>query len=336
MKFPGDLCRRLLLGLRAEEPAEETRVQDGNSDQDLTDRRQQAGSSQERLASEEGLDEEERTRRRAERRRAKKRRQKERRKQERAERMEDGAGQEEVEECVAAASQSVRKEQRGWTARSPQSLPAHQRAQSGGNCRQPDEVGWPEPEWDVSSAFVAKVANHIRLRSQMGGATVSSSREDEENEGSGSQGAEVKRRGEALTAKGIQLFGKSRYSHALAIFTEAIHCDPKDYRFYGNRSFCYLCLEKHQPALADALRSIQLAPDWPKGYFRKGCALMALKRYPEAEQALEQVLELDPRCKEAPIKLLRCRLLQLTALGLDKEQGQGRSDTDRGVIFWGF
>lgn len=44
-----------------------------------------------------------------------------------------------------------------------------------------------EPEWDVSSAFVAKVANHIRLRGQMGGATVSSSREDEENEGSGSQ-----------------------------------------------------------------------------------------------------------------------------------------------------
>lgn len=48
-------------------------------------------------------------------------------------------------------------------------------------------------------------------------------------------------------------------------------------RFYGNRSHCYWCLEQYYPALTDAQRYIQLAPDWPKGYFRKGCALMGLK-----------------------------------------------------------
>lgn len=55
--------------------------------------------------------------------------------------------QEGVEEVVAAASHSDHKEQLRWTAKSPQSLPARQRAQSGGNCRQPggacNEVGRP-------------------------------------------------------------------------------------------------------------------------------------------------------------------------------------------------
>lgn len=55
--------------------------------------------------------------------------------------------QEGVEEVVAAASHGDRKEQLRWTGKSPQSLPARQRAQSGGNCRQPagacSEVGRP-------------------------------------------------------------------------------------------------------------------------------------------------------------------------------------------------
>lgn len=48
-------------------------------------------------------------------------------------------------------------------------------------------------------------------------------------------------------------------------------------RFFGNRSYCYYCLEQYPQALADAERSIQLAPDWPKGHFRKGSALMGMK-----------------------------------------------------------
>lgn len=48
-------------------------------------------------------------------------------------------------------------------------------------------------------------------------------------------------------------------------------------RFFGNRSYCYCCLELYSQALTDAERSIQLDPGWPKGYFRKGNALMGLK-----------------------------------------------------------
>lgn len=107
--------------------------------------------------------------------------------------------------------------------------------------------------------------------------------------------------------KGIKLVQEGQYAQAASMFTEAIKCDPKDYRysfcghdlgitkemhishninsfiflmscrFFGNRSYCYYCLEQYPQALADAERSIQLAPDWPKGYFRKGSALMGME-----------------------------------------------------------
>lgn len=81
----------------------------------------------------------------------------------------------------------------------------------------------------------------------------------------------------SLAEKGIKLVQEGQYAQAVAMFTEAIKCDPKDNRFFGNRSYCYYCLEQYPQALADAERSIQLAPDWPKGHFRQGSALMGMK-----------------------------------------------------------
>lgn len=123
-------------------------------------------------------------------------------------------------------------------------------------------------------------------------------------------------------AQGIEMFERGCYSQAIDMFTKAICCDPRDHRVYGNRSYCYWCLDQYSSALSDAQRSIQLAPDWPKGYFRKGCALMGLKRYVEAEKAMEEVLRLDQRCKEASSKRQTCRVLQLMELGFAEEQSK--------------
>ncbi|KAG7217892.1 hypothetical protein INR49_020794 [Caranx melampygus] len=181
-----------------------------------------------------------------------------------------------------------------------------------------------EPEWDISSAFVANAASHIKLKGLKGRAS-QINRINKDNEAKSSQGGsskEMKRRGETLTEQGIQMFQQGKYSQAVHMFTEAIYCDPKDHRFYGNRSYCYWCLEQYSSALADAQRSIELAPDWPKGYFRKGCALMGLKRYSEAEKELEQVLKLDQGITEASSKLVTCRTLQLMEVGFDEEQSK--------------
>ncbi|XP_042340345.1 STI1-like protein [Plectropomus leopardus] len=332
MKFTKDICR--LLGLGGGGPCEEEmEVQNGAPD--LTDRRKDQGSSQQTmLNSEEGLDDDERTRRRAERRRAKRKRQKERKKLEREERMEDASEQE--EEAAGAVSESDSeeelKEEEEWTSVrprhrcNPEPVPALMTRQNKSNSELPHRTSEEEPEWDVSSAFVANAASHIKVKALKNRAN-QISRENKENEARSSQvecTEEMRRRGESLTVQGIQLFGQGQYSQAVDMFTEAIYCDPNDHRFYGNRSYCYWCLEQYSSALTDAQRSIQLAPDWPKGYFRKGCALLGLKRYSEAEAAMEQVLKLDPNCKEASSKLFTCQVLQLTVrrLGFEEEQSK--------------
>ncbi|GAA6230778.1 STI1-like protein isoform X1 [Lates japonicus] len=329
MKFTRDICR--LLGLGGDGPGEEEmEIQDCAPDP--ADKRKGQGSPQTMLNNEEGLDDEERARRRAERRRAKRKRQKERKKLEREERMEDASEQEEEAAVVVSESDSAEefKQEEQWTAvRSRnkcnlESVPALETTESKSNWELHYRTSEEEPEWDVSSAFVANAASHIKLKGLKNRA-IQISRENKENEARSSQGEsteEMKRRGESLTEQGIQMFGQGQYSQAVHMFTEAIYCDPKDHRFYGNRSFCYLCLEQYSSALTDAQRSIELAPDWPKGYFRKGCALMGLKRYSEAEKAMEQVLKLDQHIKEASSKRLTCQILQLMEMGFEEEQSK--------------
>ncbi|KAM8841824.1 uncharacterized protein ACB058_013658 isoform 2-T2 [Synchiropus picturatus] len=133
---------------------------------------------------------------------------------------------------------------------------------------------------------------------------------------------DVKRAAESLAAQGIQLFQSGHYSQAVTLFTKAIRYQPGDHRFYGNRSYCYWSLKQFPSALTDAETAIQLAPDWPKGHFRKGCALMDLKRHEEAAKALEQVLSLDPRCQEASTLLAKCWLLQMMELGFEEQQSK--------------
>ncbi|XP_029949797.1 hsp70-Hsp90 organizing protein 1-like isoform X2 [Salarias fasciatus] len=316
MKFTRDICR--LLGLGADGPGEKMEVQDGAPNS--LDRRTDRGLSQDLLSSEDGLDEEKKnkkkTRRsRAEKRRDKRKRQKERRKLERRDGTADASQQD--EEGIGAGSDGGSEdgmkeedEKEEWTSAQRRTRSERQLTRS------PEE----EPEWDVSCAFVANAASSIKLK-----VLKSRTAQNKENESRGAQmesTEDMKRRGESLTAQGIQMFEQGQYNQAVDMFTEAMSWDPNDHRFYGNRSYCYWCLEQYSSALTDAQRSIQLAPHWPKGHFRKGCALMGLKRYSEAEQAMEQVLRLDPSCREASSKLFACRVLQLVAMGFEEEQSK--------------
>ncbi|KAM0884697.1 hypothetical protein ACQ4PT_030827 [Festuca glaucescens] len=78
----------------------------------------------------------------------------------------------------------------------------------------------------------------------------------------------------------------------------AIKLDPADAVLYSNRSLCHLkCGEAHD-ALLDADACISLRPEWHKGYYRKGAALMLLLDYKEASDAFLAGVKLDPKNKE--------------------------------------
>ncbi|KAK0136302.1 Tetratricopeptide repeat protein 31 [Merluccius polli] len=341
MKFTRDLCRLLGLGSGPHvQPAEEEQMDCVAATSD-----QHVGSlSQEILNGEEGLSEEEKAKRRAERRRAKRKRQRERKKQELVKQSEnaeqdedeDGSADSELDESESEAEvgavddddddneeeelevekeelaeqPSVPQKEGISPAVAPLGIKSHQKSQA-----RPSEE---EPEWDESSAFFANAASHIRPRGP-----TRKSKENKENETrreiNGGPENSIKRSA-SLAEKGIKLVQEGQYSQAASMFTKAIQCDPKDYRFFGNRSYCYSCQDLYPQALADAERSIQLAPDWPKGYFRKGSALIGMKRYSEAEKAMEQVLNLDKDCEEAVNDLFHCKVVQLMAHGFEETQ----------------
>ncbi|XP_051772923.1 uncharacterized protein zgc:123010 [Ctenopharyngodon idella] len=328
MKFSLDFCRLLGLSGSSDERPEEmdTGALPGQNDDTL---------SQDVLNGEEGLSDEEKARRKAERRKAKRKRQRQRKKLERVkkdestEQGEENAGADsELDESEDSESEEVeviglsKVEEKPVTP--PSTSPSGPPLASGNKSnRQPTARSSEEdPGWDVNSAFVANAVSHIRPKAKSKGAY--KSKENKENESRtgediGLSDAKTKRSA-LLVEKGIHFVQEGQYTQAVSLFTEAIKCDPKDYRFFGNRSYCYCCLEQYPLALADAEKSIQIAPDWPKGYYRRGSALMGLKRYSEAEKAMEQVLKLDQDCEEAVNDLLYCKVQQLTDLGYDEEQ----------------
>ncbi|XP_033017058.1 tetratricopeptide repeat protein 31 isoform X3 [Lacerta agilis] len=105
------------------------------------------------------------------------------------------------------------------------------------------------------------------------------------------------------------------YQEAVLLFTEAVKLNPREYRFFGNRSFCYERLRCYAEALRDAQVALSLHPGWPKGLFRKGKALMGLKRYAEAVRTFEELMHCDGFRGDAAIQLEKCRVQLLLENG---------------------
>lgn len=95
-------------------------------------------------------------------------------------------------------------------------------------------------------------------------------------------------------AKGNAAFQAKNFPEAIKHFTEAIGFDPTDHVFYSNRSACYASLEKYEEALSDGTKCVELKPDWPKGYTRKGLAQFFLQKYDDSAETYKAGLKLAP------------------------------------------
>ena len=66
---------------------------------------------------------------------------------------------------------------------------------------------------------------------------------------------------------------------------------------------------QYRDALREANSCIQLAPEWPKGYTRKGLACFYLAQFGPAREAYAKALALDPENPQLQAKLEVSRVL---------------------------
>ncbi|KAJ0008656.1 hypothetical protein NQD34_016071 [Periophthalmus magnuspinnatus] len=122
---------------------------------------------------------------------------------------------------------------------------------------------------------------------------------------------EYAKKSKEMAAIGNRLAESGKYEMAITFFSEAIKFNPKEYKLFGNRSFCFEKMQQFEEALSDAEVSLSMEPNWIKGLFRKGKALCGLKKYYEASLAYVDVLKLDSTSQEAVVELKRAQTLHL-------------------------
>ncbi|XP_016109111.1 tetratricopeptide repeat protein 31 [Sinocyclocheilus grahami] len=123
-----------------------------------------------------------------------------------------------------------------------------------------------------------------------------------------------------LAVIGNEYAASGHLEMAVKYFTDAIKHNPKEYKLFGNRSYCYEKMLQYEKALNDADIALSMNPKWIKGLYRKGKALVGLKRYYEARLTYNEVLKLDSTCKDAAEEMMRVQLMQLMEMGFTKEQ----------------
>ncbi|CAH0775335.1 unnamed protein product [Bemisia tabaci] len=97
-----------------------------------------------------------------------------------------------------------------------------------------------------------------------------------------------------LKDKGNAALQANNFVEALKYYSEAIELDSSNHVLFSNRSAAYAKSGNYIKALEDAEKTVELKPDWPKGYSRKGSALAYLRRFDESIKAYEEGLKLDP------------------------------------------
>jgi hypothetical protein len=116
-----------------------------------------------------------------------------------------------------------------------------------------------------------------------------------------------------LQAKGNEAFKAKNYGTAITHYTAAIDHDPTNHLLYSNRAAAYQCLKNYNQALRNADQCIHLAPQWPKGYFRKGQAFVGLRCPNQAYKYLSVSLSLAKEPAERAAILSEIHLTVLIA-----------------------
>jgi tetratricopeptide (TPR) repeat protein len=137
----------------------------------------------------------------------------------------------------------------------------------------------------------------------------------------------------SLRAKedGSKAWSEGNYEKALEHFSAAINYGgDKEFLkvIYSNRSAVYLKLKRAEESLQDANKALELDPNWPKGFTRKGDALYALKKFTESYNAYNTGLRLAP--SDATLK--EKTEIAMRALANENARSSGGSQNNRNTF----
>ena len=93
---------------------------------------------------------------------------------------------------------------------------------------------------------------------------------------------------EALRKAAAEAFRSRDFESALSLYTRAIGLAPDAKELHSNRAACRAATKDYRGSLSDAEECIRVAPEWGKGWLRKGAALHGMGCFGDAAAAFEQ------------------------------------------------
>lgn len=69
---------------------------------------------------------------------------------------------------------------------------------------------------------------------------------------------------EEARKQGNEAMKAGKHFEAMIHYTNAIKHDPRNHEYYSNRSLALLKVDQFYHARKDAIKAIELQPDWPK------------------------------------------------------------------------
>jgi len=141
----------------------------------------------------------------------------------------------------------------------------------------------------------------------------------------------------ALKQKGNSYFSIGDIDQAISYYSEAIGEDDGNHKIFSNRALCFGKTHNFTRMLEDATKCMELAPNWAKGYFRKGKALEGLTKFKAAQKEYLKAIELEPGNPELVnvVKQIEKRLKAIS-FNYKKAVGGKHEQTDKFTVFLKF